>query len=559
MSRKNRCASIARVATFDAVFVGAGINSLVGAALLSREGWSVCVLERNDVAGGCIRTSADLTLPGYTHEVLASWHPLFTGSAAYGELKDELDRRGVTYVNTDLPTATAFPDGSAAFVTGSLEGNIAEFERHAAGDGAAWQRQFGQFMENADLAFGILGTELWSPAGLSLGRKALRRLGRRGLLEFAGSTLVSCRDWVTTTFASEAAHGVLAPWVLHTGLGPEQATSGFMTQVIGAALQLGGMPVPVGGGVRLVDALAAIVTDAGGEVRVGAEVTQVIVANGRATGARLGDGEVIPATRAVIASVTPTQLYGTLLGGSDVPAAVRDGAARFRYGRAEMQIHLALDAPPRWRGPEAERLARCPIVHVTAGLDGVSRAVNEAERGLLPAEATIVCGQPTALDPSRAPEGGAIVWIQLQELPAGRVKGDAAAEIDPGDGTWSEELREAYADRIVARLGASIENLAEATRKRVVLSPVDIEALNVNLVGGDIYGGSCALDQNLLWRPLAAAPGHETAVAGLWHIGASTHPGPGLGAGSGYLVARELTKPPIPQRLLARLPIPGRG
>ena len=106
----------------------------------------------------------------------------------------------------------------------------------------------------------------------------------------------------------------------------------------------------------------------------------------------------------------------------------------------------------------------------------------------------------------------------------------------------------------MARLGDSIENLGAATLKRVVVSPADLEALNPNLVGGDIYGGSCALDQNLLWRPLAEAPGHETAVAGLWHIGASTHPGPGLGAGSGYLVAKELTKPPITQRLLAKHP-----
>lgn len=542
------------MAVFDAVFVGSGINSLAGAALLARAGWSVCVLERADTAGGCIRTSSDLTLPGFTHEVLASWHPLFTGSAAYAELKDELDRRGVVYVNTDLPTGSAFPDGSAAFVTTSLEGNVAELERHAPGDGAAWEQQFNAFMANADISFGLLSTELWSAAGLSLGRKAYRRLGRRGLLELAGSTLVTCRDWVTATFASEAARGVLAPWVLHTGLGPDQATSGFMTRVIAAALQLGGMPVPVGGGVRLVAALAGIVADAGGEVRLGADVERVLVSEGRATGVRLAGGEVVSARRAVIASVTPTQLYGRLLVDGEVPAPVTSAARRFRYGRAEMQIHLALDEPPRWRGSEAERLARCPIVHVTPGLDGVSRAVNEAERGLLPAEATIVCGQPVALDPSRAPDGKWIIWIQLQELPAGPVRGDAAGELDTGDGTWTEELREAYADRIVARLGESITNLGASTLKRVVLSPADIEALNVNLVGGDIYGGSCALDQNLLWRPLAETPGHATPVDGLWHIGASTHPGPGLGAGSGYLVAKELTRPPLPRRLLARLP-----
>jgi phytoene dehydrogenase-like protein len=228
-------------------------------------------------------------------------------------------------------------------------------------------------MENADLAFGILGTELWSTAGLSLGQKALRRFGRRGLLEFAGTTLVSCRDWVTETFQSGAAHGVLAPWVLHTGLGPEQATSGFMTQVIAAALQLGGMPVPVGGGVRLVDALAGIVTDAGGEVRLSTDVDRVLVSNGRATGVRAADGEIVGATRAVIASVTPTQLYARLLTGSEVPPPVADAAARFRYGRAEMQIHLALDEPPRWRGPEAERLSRCPIARSTRQNAGCCR------------------------------------------------------------------------------------------------------------------------------------------------------------------------------------------
>jgi phytoene dehydrogenase-like protein len=219
-----------------------------------------------------------------------------------------------------------------------------------------------------------------------------------------------------------------------------------------------------------------------------------------------------------------------------------------------MQVHLALDESPRWRGGDAERLAGTAIVHVTPGLDGVSRAVNEADRGLLPAEATIVVGQPCAVDPSRAPEGKSILWLQLPELPAGAVRGDAAGELDVGDGTWTEELREAYADRIVGRLGQSIENLGTATLRRIALGPPDLEALNPNLVAGDIYAGSCALDQNLLWRPLAQSPGHATAVEGLWHVGASTHPGPGLGAGSGYLVAKELTKPALGRRLLAKIP-----
>src|SRR6476646_10136008 len=105
-----------------------------------------------------------------------------------------------------------------------------------------------------------------------------------------------------------------------------------------------------------------------------------------------------------------------------------------------MQIHFALSEPARWEGDE--RLARTALVHLTPGLDGVSRAVNEAERGLLPAEATIVCGQPVAVDPARAPECSWILWVQLQELPA-RPRGDAARELDVGDGAWTERLREA--------------------------------------------------------------------------------------------------------------------
>jgi phytoene dehydrogenase-like protein len=538
--------------SFDVVVVGSGLNSLACAALLARGGKRVLVLERNDVLGGAIRTE-EITVPGFVHEVMASWHPLFTGSAAYAELGDELQARGLEYLNTDLPTGTLLEDGSSVFLTTSHERNAEELDRFAAGDGAAWDRAVSGFMPNADLSFGVLTTELWSKAGLGLGTKAYRRLGRRQLLEFTGELLASCRDWATETFASPQAHGLMAPWVLHTGLGPDAAASGFMTRVIAIATELGGMPVPKGGGVRLVEALAGIVRDGGGELETGADVEQVLVRGARAAGVRLAGGRTEEAREAVVANVTPTQLYGRLLSDTPLPAALVETGRRYRYGRAGMQIHYALSARPDWVGDE--RLARTAILHVTPGLDGVSRAVNEAERGLLPAEATIVVGQPVAVDPSRAPEGSWILWIQLQELPR-QVRGDAAGELDTGNGAWTSALAERYADRIQARLARHIPNLESALLSRVVLSPADLESLNCNLVGGDIYSGSCALDQNLVWRPRATAPGHRTALPGLYHIGASTHPGPGLGAGSGTLVARELLRPGLAQRALKLV---GRG
>jgi phytoene dehydrogenase-like protein len=530
------------VADYDAVLVGSGVNALACGALLARGGWRVCVLERNDWLGGAIRT-AEITEPGYHHDVFSAWHPLWVGGAAHAQLGNDLAARGLEYLNTELPTATAFPDGAATFLLRSGEANASEL-------GPEWPGVLERFFPNADLAFGVLGTELWGAGGLALATKAFRRLGRTGSAAFAGELLQTSRDWLETTFASERAHGLLAPWVLHTGLGPDAAASGFMTQVIAVAVQEGGMPIPRGGGAKLADALVQLIRDNGGVCETGVDVERVIVRSGRAVGVRTAAGDEIGAERAVIAGVTPTQLYERLVPEGDVPAPVRDGARSFRYGRSEMQIHFALSEPARWEGDE--RLNGAAIVHVTPGLDGVSRAVNEAERGLLPAEATVVVGQPLTMDASRAPDGKGLLWIQLQELPW-RIKGDAAGELDVGDGAWSDDLRERYADRIQARLARQIPNLESSIVKRVALGPHDLEQANVNLRHGDPYGGALALDQNFLWRPFPRSPGHATPVERLFHIGASTWPGPGLGAGSGTLVAGELLKPPVSQRALAKL------
>jgi phytoene dehydrogenase-like protein len=520
------------VAEHDAVIVGSGINSLACAAFLARAGWDVCMLEREAVYGGAIKT-AELTEPGFVHDVFSAWHPLWVGGPAHAELGDDLAARGLEYLNTEHATATMFPDGESVFLSTNPDANA-----HELGD--AWPKAMAAVGEQAELVFGVLGTELWSRAGAGLGLSAYRRLGRRGLAAFGAEVVQSSRDWLEGTFESERAHGLLAPWVLHTGLGPDAAASGFMTRVIAFAIEAGGMPIPRGGGARLVDSLITLIEDNGGTCRAGADVERVLVTDGRASGVRTTDGDVFAARRAVVCNVTPTQLYGRLLDPRDVPAEVASAGRRFRFGRSEMQIHFALSEPPQWDGDE--RLGQTAIVHVTPGLNGVSRAVNEAERGLLPAEATIVVGQPLTMDDSRAPQGAGLLWIQLQELPW-RIKGDAAGELEVGDGTWTPALRERYADRIQARIAQHVPNLESSIGKRVVLSPADLQAANINLEHGDPYSGSLALDQNFLWRPFAQQPGHRTPVRGLFHIGASTWPGPGLGGGSGTFVAHELLRP----------------
>jgi phytoene dehydrogenase-like protein len=525
------------VRIYDAIVIGSGINGLVAAAMLSRAGWDVVVLEASAVLGGAIRT-AELTVPGYQHEVFSCWHPLFVGGPAYAELKEDLDRRGLVYRNTATPTGVATTSGATAVLSTDERTLAAELDRCADGDGAAWRREMDEFGAASKLAFGALGTELWSTAGLRLGARALLSMKVSGSLTFAQSALEPATAWLQRTFRGEQARALFAPWVNHNGMGPDDTGSAFILKVIASATVQGGMPVPVGGGVTLVEALAAIVRDNGGELHTDATVDRIVVRAGRAVAVVTADGTGYGARRAVLASTTPKALYLGLLRDVALPSSVREAARRYRWGRGDMQIHAALREPLRWRD---SRLDSVPLVHVTPGLDGVRKAVGEAGRGVLPARPSIAAGQPTVLDPARAPDGGAVLWIQLLETPY-RPTADAAGELDVGDGTWTSQLTSGYADRVLAQLGEHVTNLDRALLARAVLNPADLERENRNLVHGDPYSGACTLDQFLLWRPLPPPWGHRTPVERLWHIGAATHPGPGLSGASGHIVATHLIR-----------------
>ncbi|MEH3047628.1 phytoene desaturase family protein [Sphingomonas adhaesiva] len=529
---------MAEQADADVVIIGSGINALVCGALLSLRARKVLLLERAATAGGCIRTE-ELTLPGFRHDTLSTLYPLFVTAPHYAQLGPKLARHGLVFRNCATPTAVLRPDGTSLIFRTDRAANIAALEAAAPGDGAAYNRAMRDVEQLAPLVFGLLGGRLWSWATVKLLLGELRRRGAKGLARAVGGLLRSSRDWLAAEFASPLSRALFAPWVLHVGLAPESPASALMNRLVLFSLEAVGSPMVEGGSARIVEAFTALIAEKGGAVRTGADVERIMVEEGRATGVVLAGGETIRARRAVVASVTPTQLYDRLLADAAVPPQARADAAAYRYGRGEMQIHLALSEPPQWPDPALREVA---MLHLASGLESVSRAVNEAERGLLPAEASIVVAQPVAVDPTRAPPGRWIFWIQLQELPRdGCLAGDALGEISVSeDGRWTDAVREAYADRIVDRLCALIPNLRPSILARHAISPADLMRLNINLVDGDPYGGDCGLDQFLLWRPAASPANHTTPIRDLHQIGASTHPGPGLGGTSGFLVASEL-------------------
>ncbi|WP_417548532.1 phytoene desaturase family protein [Marinobacter segnicrescens] len=527
----------------EVVFVGSGINSLVGAALLALRGKRVLVLERAERLGGCIRTEA--LFPGYQHEVLSSWYPLFVGSQAFAELEPELKRHGLEVLKCNYATGWITPDGHGVALPLDLDEAARRLEHLAPGDGDALRKTVSQVLgEDAPLIFGLLGKDPYSLSLAGLFFQQWRQRGFDGLLSFAGGALENFRRWSERTFTSPESRALIAPWTLHSGLGPDDASSALIGKLTFAAVVTGGMPVIKGGGSRLVEALATIIESCGGELRTGADVRQIRTSGhghkALATGVTLADGEHLTATGAVVCNVTPQQLYGKLL--PSPPAELLAASRAYRYGRGCMQLHFALKAKPSWL---VEELINVPLVHLTESLEQVCLSVTEANNGLLPARPTLGIGQPVTVDASRAPLGGWILWIQMQELPS-ILKGDAAGEIEtPADGCWDESVREAFADRVQARLEQVMPGLSELVIGRKSYSPADLEAINCNLVGGDPYSGVCSPDQFFWLRPFASNKGarsNHTSIRNLYHIGASTHPGPGLGAGSGLWVANRLSR-----------------
>ncbi|MDM7932180.1 NAD(P)/FAD-dependent oxidoreductase [Tabrizicola sp.] len=516
----------------DHVIIGSGINALVAGALLALKGDRVLLLEREATPGGCLRTE-EITLPGFHHDVMAATWVLFMTSPAGAALGPHLARHGFDYCHTPHPTAVIRPNGEALVLTTDRAKNIAAFNALAPGDGDRHAADVGSIEADAPFLFSLLGGSLWSWPTAKLLWGQVRKRGLRGLAAWFGTALTPARGWLETGYQSPLVQALYAPWVLHTGLTPESTYSGQMGKVIAFALEAAGAPIVKGGSGRAVAAFRTLIEGKGGEIRCGADVDRILVTKGRVRGVALTSGEEILAP-SVLASVAPGQLQGRLLREVNLPED-QAAAKSFRHGRGNFQLHYALDRQPEWLSPGLEDVA---LIHLADGIDSVSKSANEAERGMLPATPTICVGQPHRLDPSRCPDGKAILWLQIPDAPR-VVKGDAAGEIAT-DGTWSEVSREAFADRIEAILRQHIKDFDSIKLARRAYSPADLESMNINLVGGDPYGGLCSIDQFFIFRPYAHSTNGVGLVRGLIHIGASTHPGPGLGGGSGFLAAKRL-------------------
>jgi phytoene dehydrogenase-like protein len=380
----------------------------------------------------------------------------------------------------------------------------------------------------------LMGSEVRSPHVFSILVRLLLTNGRAGAEEWIRDAVTSGRSYCARTFVGREVDHLWTPWLLHAGLSPDHATGGMMIPALAATLHGHGLPVVAGGADTILTAFRRLFDELGVQVFTETSAERVVIDTGRAVAVEAGRHRY-QARRAILAAVAPTALYGSLLPAEASSPTMRKQAASYRYGRAGMQIHVALSSPLRWHD---SRLNDVPLIHVTDGSPTTAIACAEADAGLLPRRPTIVVGQQALLDPTRVPAGAGALWLQLQEVPF-EPRGDALGVLDAAQG-WTDVLAQAYAQRALDRIGEHAHDIATQALAMEVLSPPILQLDNVNAVDGDPYGGSAELDQKFFWRPFPRAARHRTHIKGLWHIGASTHPGPGLGAGSGHLVAAEL-------------------
>lgn len=519
------------MANTDALIIGSGINSLACAMVLQRAGWRVEVLEQAEVPGGAVKSGA-YTASGFKHDWAAMNLSLFAGSPFFREFGEDLAAAGLEFVPAPNCFATAFPDGRWLGVLNDQAANEAAIDAFASKDAEVWRALSAAFPGEAEHIFALLGSPFTRRAVAGNAWRLWRGKGVSGALDLGRFLAMSPRAWLEETFTSPHVRTTLAAWGMHLDFAPDIAGGALFPYLEAMANQAFGMVIGKGGADTVTRAMVTCIENGGGAVTCGARVEKVLVESGKAVGVRLADCTEKHADKAVIANVAPRNL-AAMVDGFD--PNYQAGLERFRHAPGTMMIHLAMEDLPAWTA--SDDLREFAYVHLAPDLDQMARTYQQAQAGLLPDEPVLVVGQPTAVDPSRAPEGKHVLWIQVRMVP-GEILGDAAGDIDARD--W-ETATAPMAERALD----IIERYAPSTRAKIiaqtVISPAALEADNPNLVGGDQICGSHHLSQHFTYRPMRGRTDGSTSIASLYHTGAAVWPGAGTGVGAGFLLGQKLT------------------
>lgn len=496
----------------DAVVIGSGPNGLVAANALADAGWEVLVVEAQGRIGGAV-ASAEVTAPGFVTDLFSAFYPLAAASPVIRDL--ELASHGLRWVHAPKVLAHPLPDGSCAVLSTDLDRTAANLDDFAAGDGAAWMAMVDGWNRVRDPLLDALFTPF--PPVRPIAR-LVRRVGPAEMLELARLAALPVRRLAQETFAGAGGRLLLSGNALHSDIPPIAAGSGLFGWLMSMLGQDVGFPVPQGGAGQLAGALESRLVAAGGATRTNGPVTAVRVTNGRTTGVDCADGTRITARRAVLADVSALSLYRDLVDARHLPPGLPRALDRFQWDHATLKVNWALRAPIPWHGAGPRGAG---TVHLGADTDGMVDFAADLAVGRMPERPFLLLGQMSTADPTRSPAGTESAWAYTHL---------------PRDATPQALHRQ------VERVTGTVERFAPGFRdlilNRTVQMPADLQAADANLDGGATNGGTAAIHQQLVLRPVPGLGRPETPITGLYLASAAAHPGGGVHGACGWNAAR---------------------
>lgn len=455
--------------------IGSGPNGLAAAITLAQARRSVLVIEGNDTVGGGTR-SAELTLPGFLHDVCSAVHPMAVISPFFRKLP--LEQHGLTWVQPPIPLAHPLDDGTAAVLMRSVDETAASLGKDAAGYKQIFTRLVDDWPRLESLLLGMTRVPRHPFAAAFFGLMSLR----------------SARGFAEAHFRGEQARALFAGMAAHSLLPLERLPTAAFGLVLTLTGHVAGWPIARGGSQCIANALASYLRSLQGEIVTGETVQSL---------------DELPKTRSILCDVTPRQLLA--IAGARLPQQYRQKLERYRYGPGVCKVDWALAGPIPWT---AEACHHAGTVHVGGTIEEIAASERAPWKGKHAERPFVLVAQPTLFDSTRAPQGTHIAWAYCH-VPLN-------SQVDMSE-----------------RIEQQIERFAPGFRrtilKRSLMLTADMQASNPNLVGGDINGGSAQLDQ-LFLRPTRRL--YRTPSRGLYICSASTPPGGGVHGLCGHLAAR---------------------
>jgi phytoene dehydrogenase-like protein len=461
---------------YDAIVIGAGPNGLAAAIEIARAGHSVCLFEGHSTIGGGSR-SAELTLPGFIHDVCSAVHPLAASSPFFTQL--QLQKHGLRFVYPPAELAHPFDDGTALLLERSIDATANRLGK----DRAAYKKIFAPLVD----AWSTIADDLLGPIHL-IPRHPF------AMARFGLSAIRPAKSFAQSHFQEDKTRTLFAGLAGHSFLSLDRPATTAFGLILGTLAHVAGWPITRGGSQNLADALGEHFTELGGEI---------------VTHHRVESLKELPPAKAILCDVTPRQLVR--LADDSLTPAFRRRLERYRYGPAAFKLDWALSAPVPWKAPEC-RLAA--TVHLGGSFAEILDSEWQASHGGHAEKPFVLVAQPSLFDPTRAPNGQHTLWAYCH-VPNG-------STVD-------------MSERIERQIERFAPGFRDCILARNVMTPADYERYNPNLAGGDINGGIQDLAQMFL-RPTARM--YSTSLKNLYLCSSSTPPGGGVHGMCGYHAAR---------------------